>query len=58
MVEFLLKKGINIQHEDKRGQTPSTFAKKHNKNQIVELLMQNGAVLNDKKKQQQEKAKA
>lgn len=39
MVEYLLKKGINISHEDKRGQNPSAFAKKHNKNQIVDLLI-------------------
>jgi ankyrin repeat protein len=38
MVEYLLKKGINIAHEDKRGQTPAQFAKKYNKNQIVDLL--------------------
>lgn len=50
MVEFLLKKGINLKHEDKRGMTPTAFAKKNNKNQIVELLMQNGAVLNNKPK--------
>ena len=51
MVEFLLKNGINILHEDKRGQTPAAFAKRHNKNQIVELLIQHGSVLlNDGKK--------
>jgi ankyrin repeat protein len=50
MVEYLLKKGINISHEDKRSQTPIQFAKKHNKNQIVDLLLQHGAVINDGKK--------
>lgn len=50
MVEYLLKKGINIKHEDKRGQNPSAFAKKHNKNQIVDLLIQHGAVISEKKK--------
>jgi len=50
MVEYLLKKGINIAHEDKRGQTPAQFAKKYNKNQIVDLLQQHGAVINDGKK--------
>lgn len=50
MVEFLLKKGINLNHEDKRGMNPTAFAKRNNKNQMVELLMQYGAVPNEKKK--------
>jgi hypothetical protein len=50
MVEFLLKQGINISHEDKRQTTPVMFAKKHNRNQIVELMIQHGAVINDGKK--------
>jgi ankyrin repeat protein len=31
MVSFLLNKGINIMHEDKRKMTPLAFAKRHNK---------------------------
>lgn len=37
-------------HEDKRGTTPVMFAKKHNRNQIVELMVQHGAVVSDGKK--------
>lgn len=55
MCELLLSKGVNIHHEDKRGMTPTAFAKKNYKSQIVELLMQHGGGLKDTKKQQQQK---
>ena len=49
MVEFLLKKGVNLKHEDKRHMTPITFAKKNNKTQILELFKNHGADLEPKK---------
>jgi ankyrin repeat protein len=51
MVEYLIHKGVNLKHEDKKGLTPSHWAKKHNKQQLLELLLQHGAVaVTDNKK--------
>jgi len=33
-----------LQREDKRGLTPTHWAKKHNKQQMLDLLLQNGGV--------------
>lgn len=51
MVEYLIHKGVNLKHEDKKGLTPSHWAKKHNKQQLLDLLLQHGAVaVTDSKK--------
>ena len=39
--------------EDKKNQTPTHWAKKHNKQQILDLLLQNGGVSLDAKKKPQ-----
>lgn len=44
MVEFLIKKGVDLKTEDKKSMTPTHFANKHNKKEILELLLQNGGV--------------
>ena len=42
MVKFLIDKGANLQTEDKKGVTPTMYAKKQNKNEILNLLLENG----------------
>ncbi len=42
-VEYMIKQGVNIMHQDKKQVTPLQFAKRSNKHQIVELLLANGA---------------
>ena len=50
MVDFLIKKGANLQMEDKKNFTPTHWAKKNNRKEILELLLANGGVpLNEKK---------
>ena len=43
MVKFLIDKGADLQMEDKKGVTPTLYAKKQNKPEIMNLLLQNGA---------------
>lgn len=43
MVKFLIDKGADLQMEDKKGVTPSLYAKKQNKLEILNLLLQSGA---------------
>lgn len=54
MVEYLIQQGASVTVEDKRNQTPTHWAKRHSKTQILELLLQNGGVPlgADKKKAQ------
>ena len=42
MVKFLIDKGADLQTEDKKGMSPTMFAKKSNKNELVSLLLENG----------------
>ena len=42
MVKFLIDKGANLQTEDKKGVTPTMYAKKQNKNEILNLMLENG----------------
>ena len=42
MVKFLIDKGANLQMEDKKGVTPTMYAKKQNKQEILNLLLENG----------------
>ena len=42
MVDFLIKKGVDLKTEDKKNMTPTHFANKHNKKEILELLLANG----------------
>ena len=44
MCEYLIQLGVNLKIDDKRGQTPSHWARKHQKQNILELLLQNGAI--------------
>ena len=44
MVDFLLKKGVDLATEDKKNMTPTHWANKHNKREILELLLANGGV--------------
>jgi ankyrin repeat protein len=51
MVEYLIQQGVSITVADKKGITPVQWAKRYNKNQIKDLLIQHGALpLNDSKK--------
>jgi len=40
----LISQGANLTEPDKMGYTPTHWAKKHNKLQILELLLQNGGM--------------
>lgn len=42
MVKFLIDKGANLSMEDKKGITPTMYAKKQNKPEILNLLLENG----------------
>lgn len=42
-VEFLIKAGANVNHEDKKQQAPMHIAKRSNKQQIMNLLTEYGA---------------
>ena len=44
MVQYLISQGANLTEPDKMGYTPTHWAKKHNKLQILELLLQNGGM--------------
>ena len=50
VIEWLLEKGIDLKTEDKKRMTPTHWAKRHNKQQILELLLQNEGVPLDAKK--------
>lgn len=51
MVKFFIDKGSNLKGEDKKGMTPSHWAKKHNRIEILNLIMENGGVaITDKRK--------
>jgi hypothetical protein len=50
MVDYLIKKGANLVLEDKKNFTPTHWAKKNNKKEILDLLLANGGVpISDKK---------
>lgn len=61
IVEYLIKKGIDINKLDKKRQNPLTFAYKYNRHNIIECLLENGAVTakeaNEKEKKMITKAK-
>ena len=42
MVKFLIDRGTNLQLEDKKGMTPTHWAKKHNRPEIMNLLLEHG----------------
>lgn len=46
MVKFLISRGININKEDKKGVTPTSWAKKLNRSEILNILIENGGQLN------------
>ena len=50
MVKFLIDKGADLQTPDKKGLTPSLWAKKLNKNEILSLILENGGVLGDQRR--------
>jgi len=45
MVKFFIDKGTNLTSEDKKGMTPSHWAKKHNRLEILNLILENGGVV-------------
>ena len=49
MIRLLIKKGANVNISDKKKQTPVSYAAKMNQDEIVDLLVQNGAIKPDKK---------
>jgi len=49
MCKFLIDKGANLQKEDKKGLTPTHWAKKQNQPEILSLLLENGGVSLDSK---------
>jgi ankyrin repeat protein len=57
VVEFLLNSGANISTVDKKGQTPMQWAKRFNKQQIIDLLVQHGAQPPPDSKAQKQAAK-
>lgn len=52
-----MKLGVNLENQDKRGQTPINFAVRHNKNNIKELLIKYGAIAPQNNKQKGQSAK-
>lgn len=42
-MEFLIKNGANVNHEDKKQQTPMIIAKRSNKQAIMNCLLEHGA---------------
>ncbi len=42
-VDFLIQSGADLNHEDKKQQTPMIIAKRSNRQQIINLLISNGA---------------
>ena len=42
MVKFLIDKGADIKSEDKKGISPSSWAKRQGKNEILTLLLECG----------------
>ena len=50
MVKFLIDKGANLQTTDKKGLTPSLWAKKLNKTEILNLILESGGVLGDQRR--------
>ena len=43
MCEFLLEKGARVDITDKKGLKPMDFARRHNKHQIIDILIKYGA---------------
>lgn len=46
MVKFLLDKGADLHMEDKKGVTPTMWAKRQNRPEILTLLVENGGSVN------------
>lgn len=44
MCKFLIDKGADLQMEDKKGMTPTHWARKLNQAEVLNLLMENGGV--------------
>lgn len=42
MCKFLIDKGANLQMEDKKGMAPTQWAKKQNRTEILNLLLERG----------------
>jgi ankyrin repeat protein len=42
MCKFLIDKGANLQMEDKKGMAPTHWAKKQNRTEILNLLLERG----------------
>ena len=45
LIKLLLEKGANINIKDKNGYTPLMWACKYNHTEIIELLLDKGAIL-------------
>jgi len=43
MTKFLIDKGAILNSGDKKGMTPTSWAKKHNRADILNLLLESGA---------------
>lgn len=56
MVKFLIEKGADLQTGDKKGTTPTHYARRQQKPQILDLLLQNGGqALQDPRRQSQQR---
>ena len=58
MVEYLIKKGINLSIKDNKGVTLVQYASTRKRPQIVELLIKAGAPASEEEKKEKKEAKA
>ena len=49
MTKFLIDRGVQLNMGDKKGVTPTMWAKRLNRNEILNLLLENNAVMPSEK---------
>ena len=54
MTKFLIDRGVNLHNSDKKGVTPTMWAKRLNRNEILNLLLENNAPIPQERPKQKD----
>ena len=54
MTKFLIDRGVNLNSGDKKGVTPTMWAKRLNRNEILNLLLEQGAAMPQERPKQKD----